>query len=260
MNTPKPAAILKDKLLKGHTVYGTLIQHAVVPAIVDFIPENSIDFVIVSAEHNALDIGDFMPLRYALAAKGIACLARTHSRNADDVAKACDSFDGVVIPYAEDVEMIKRLAAAAVFRPLKGVALERVIQEGKWPSEKTRHYVTEEKCADTLFIPMIESVRSVENLDAICAIPGVSALFIGPNDMTTNMGIPNEYDSPELIAVIQRIIETADRRHIPAGCWFGKPEQALRTIRQGARLVVYSNDSSMLKDAMSAAFTQLRKG
>jgi len=260
MNTPKPAAILNDKLLKGHTVYGTLVQHAVVPAIVDFIPEDTIDFVIVSAEHNALDIADFMPLRYALAAKGIACLARTHSRDADDVAKACDSFDGVVIPYAEDVEMIKRLAAAAVFRPLKGVALERVIKENKWPSDKTQRYVTEQKCADTMFIPMIESVRAVENLDAICAIPGISALFIGPNDMTTNMGIPNEYDSPDLIAMIQRIIDAADKRHIPAGCWFGKTEQALRTIRQGARFVVYSNDSSMLKDAMSAAFGQLRKG
>lgn len=74
------------------------------------------------------------------------------------------------------------------------------------------------------------------------------------------MGIPNEYDSPELIAMLQRIIEAADKRHIPAGCWFGKTDQALRTIRQGARLVVYSNDSSLLKDAMTAAFTQLRQG
>jgi 2-keto-3-deoxy-L-rhamnonate aldolase RhmA len=245
--------------MKGHMVYGTIIQHAVVPAIVDFIPDNTIDFVIVTAEHNALDIADFMPLRYALAAKGIATLARTHSRDADDVAKVCDTFDGVVIPYAEDVELIKRLAAAAVFRPLKGVALERVIKEGKWPSEKTQHYV-DQKCADTLFVPMIESVRAMENLDAICSIAGVSALWIGPNDMTTNIGIPNEYDSPELIEVIQRVIATAEKRHIPAGCWFGKPEQALRTIRQGARFVVYSNDSSMLKDAMTAAFTQLRKG
>lgn len=246
-------------MLKGHAVHGTLVQHAVVPAIVDFIPEGSVDFVIVTAEHNALDIADFLPLRYALAAKGIATLARTHSRDADDVAKVCDSFDGVVVPYAEDVELIKRLAAAAVYRPLKGEALERVIREGKWPSEKTREYVAE-KCADTLFVPMIESVRAVENLDAICAIPGVSALFVGPNDLTTNMGIPNEYDSPELIAMLQRIIDTADRRHIPAGCWFGKVEQQLRTIRQGARFVVYSNDSSMLKDAMTAAFTALRKG
>lgn len=259
MNTPKPAALLKDKLMKGQTVHGTLVQHAVVPAVVDFIPEGAIDFVIVTAEHNALDIADFLPLRYALAARGIACLARTHSREPDDVAKVCDSFDGVVVPYVEDVDECRRLAAAAVYRPLKGAALERVIREGRWPSEKTRDYVAG-KCADTLFVPMIESVRAVENLDAICSIPGVSALFVGPNDLTTNMGIPNEYDSPELIAMLKRIIDAADRRHIPAGCWFGKVEQQLRTIRQGARFVVYSNDSSMLKDAMEAAFARLRAG
>lgn len=259
MSTPKPAALLKDKLMKGLPVYGTLVQHAIVPAIVDFIPENSLDFVIVTAEHNALDIADFLPLRYALAAKGIACLARTHSREPDDVAKVCDSFDGVVVPYVEDVEHCKRLAAAAVYRPLKGEALERVIKEGRWPSEQTRDYI-EKKCAETLFVPMIESVRSIENLDAICAIPGVSALFVGPNDLTTNMGIPNEYDSPQLIAALQRIINAANKRHIAAGCWFGKPEQALRTIKQGARFIVYSNDSSMLKDAITAAFTRLRQG
>ena len=257
--SPKLAAQLKAKMMKGQTVFGTLIQHAVVPAIVDFIPDGSIDFVIVTAEHNALDIADFMPLRYALAAKGIACLARTHSRDADDVAKVCDTFDGVVIPYAEDVEQLKRLAAAAVYRPLKGVALERVITEGKWPSEKTRLYV-EQKCADTLFVPMIESVRSLENLDAICAIPGVSALFIGPNDMTTNMGIPNEYDHPDFIAVVQKVIAAGNKRGIPAGSWFGKTEQQLRALKQGARFICHSNDSSLLKDIMTTVFGTLRKG
>ncbi len=256
---PKPAAQLKAKMKQGQTVFGMLVQHAVVPAMVDFIPEGSIDFVVVTAEHNALDIADFLPLRYALNAKGIACLARTHSRDADDVAKVCDSFDGVVIPYAEDVEQLKRLAAAAVYRPLKGVALERAITEGKWPSEKTRAYI-EQKCADTLFVPMIESVRSLENLDAICAIPGVSALFIGPNDMTTNMGIPNEYDHPDFIAVVQKVIATGNKHGIPAGSWFGKTDQQLRTIKQGARFVCHSNDSSLLKDMMTTVFGALRKG
>jgi len=261
MPTPKPGRILKDKLQRGETVYGTLIQHAVTPSMVDLLPEGALDFVIVTAEHNALDIADFLPLRYALAAKGIACLARTHSRSSpDDVAKVCDSFDGAVVPYVEDVELCKRLAAAAIYRPLKGEALERVITEGKWPSDATRKYVTEEKCADTLFIPMIESVKGVENLDAICSIPGVDALFVGPNDLTTSMGIPNEYDHPELIAMLQRVIDAGDRRHIAAGCWFGEIDQALRTIRQGARLVVYSNDGSMLKDAIDASFTKLKQG
>ena len=259
MAQQKLGKILKDKLISGQTVYGTLIQHATNPALVDFLPDGALDFVIVTAEHNALDIADFLPLRYALANKGIACLARTHSRDPDDVSKVCDSFDGVVVPYVEDVEHAKRLAAAAVYRPLKGKALERVLKEGIWPSEKTRKYITEDRCADTVFIPMIESVLGVENVEAICSIAGVNALFIGPNDLTTNMGIPNEYDSPELTKMIQRVIDAADRCHVAAGCWFGKPEQALRTKRQGARLIVYSNDSSILKDAIGQAFGRLRK-
>src|SRR5215212_10430182 len=107
---------------------------------------------------------------------------------------------------------------------------------------------------------MIESVRAVKNLDAICAIPGVHAVFVGPNDLTTAMGIPNQYDHPDLVAALKKVIDTADRHHVAAGCWFGKTDQMLRTIRQGARLVVYSNESSMMKDAMAAAFGELRKG
>ena len=251
------ARILKDKLIRGETVYGTLIQHAVTPSIVEFFPDNALDFVIVTAEHNALDLADFLPLRYALNAKGIACLARTHSREPDDVAKVCDSFDGAVVPYVEDFEHAKRLAAAAVYRPLKGKALEQVLAGGAWPSDATKKYI-ENKCADTVFIPMIESVEGVRNLDQICSIPGVHAVFVGPNDITVNMGIPNQYDHPDLIATLQKIIDGANRHHVAAGCWFGTREQALRTQRQGARLVVYSNDSLIMKNAMADAFAELR--
>ena len=251
--------VLKDKLIKGDRVFGTFFQNAVVPAMVDFLPPGALDFVIVSAEHNALDIADFMPIRYALNAKGIACLARTHSRDPDDVAKVCDSFDGVVVPYVEDVAHAKALAAAAVYRPLKGRVLQRVIEKNEWPSPATREYVTGVRCADTVFIPMIESVPAVENLDAICSIPGVHAVFVGPNDLTTNMGIPNEYDHKDLIAMLKKVIDVADRHHVAAGCWFGKTDQALRTIRQGARFNVFSNDSVLLQGAMAEAFTELRK-
>ena len=88
----------------------------------------------------------------------------------------------------------------------------------------------------------------------------MNALFVGPNDLTVSMGIPNQYDHPDLIAMPKRIIDAGDRHHVAAGCWFAKPEQALRTIRQGARFVVFSNDGLMLQTAMAAAFTRLRQG
>jgi len=250
--------LLKEKLSRGETVFGTFLQHTVTPSIVDFIPPGTLDFVIVSAEHNALDIADFLPIRYALRAKGIACLARTHSREPDDVSKVCDSFDGVVVPYVENVEHAKRLAAAAVYRPLKGKALDQVLAGGAWPSEKTKQYV-QAKCRDTVFVPMIESVAAIDNLDALCAIPGVDALFVGPNDMTVNMGIPDEYDHQRLIDALKKIIDTGEGKHIAAGCWFGNIDQMLRTIRQGSRFVVFSNDGVLLRDALLGAFGRLRK-
>lgn len=251
--------ILKQKLAAGETVYGTLIAHLTDPAIVNVLPDGMLDFVIVTPEHTAYDIGDFLPLRHALAAKGIACLARTHSRDEADVAKVCDSYDGVVVPYVEDFEEAKRLAAAAIYRPLKGKRLDRVLATGEWPSQKTQDYVAE-KNADTVFVPMIESIPAVENLDGICSIPGVDALFVGPGDMTANMGIPKEYDHPDLIATIQKVIDTGNKHNIAAGSWFGTPEQALRTIQQGARFVVYGNDGLLLKQAMEGVFPKLQKG
>jgi 2-keto-3-deoxy-L-rhamnonate aldolase RhmA len=253
------AKLLKQKLVQGETVYGTLIQNTISPSLVNAIPAGTLDFVIVSDEHTAFDIGDFLAMKYAFAAKGIACLARTHSRSADDVAKVCDTYDGVVVPYVEDYEECKELAAAAVYRPLKGVALAKVLSEGTWPTKATQDYI-ENRCKDTIFIPMIESVRGVENLDKICSIPGVAAVFVGPNDMTVNMGIPNDYDHKDFIAILQRIIDTANAKHVAAGCWFGNEAQAVRTIRQGARLVVFSNDGLLFTNAISESFGKVRQG
>jgi len=251
--------ILKTKLKQGKTVYGTIFQHSVNPAMIDALPPNALDFVIVTSEHNALDLAEYLPLRHALAAKKITCLARIHSRDPADVSKVCDSYDGVVVPYVEDYEHAKALAAAAVYRPLKGERLDRVLREGKWPNEETRQFV-EKSNANTVFVPMIESVPAVENLDKICSVPGVDALFVGPGDLTVNMGIPKQYDHPELIAMIKKIIDIGARHHVAAGSWFGEREHVIRTIRQGARFVVYSSDTAMMTATMESAFREFRTG
>ncbi len=251
--------LLKEKLKAGKTVYGTMFANELDPAVVNWLPEGMLDFVIVTPEHTAHDIGDFLAVRHALESKGIACLARTHTRDESDIAKVCDSYDGVVVPYVEDVEEVKRLAAAAIYRPLKGKVLDRVLATGKWPSKKTQDYVAN-KNADTVFIPMIESVPAIENLDGICSIPGIDALFVGPGDMTANMGIPKEYDHPDLVANIQKVIDAGKKHGIAAGSWFGTTEQALRTIRQGARLVVYGNGGLLMQQAMESVFPKLKEG
>jgi 2-keto-3-deoxy-L-rhamnonate aldolase RhmA len=232
---------LKQKLASGGRAWGTFFQLTTNPAVVDVLPASGLDFVVCTAEHNALELADFLPVCYSLRAKGIACLARIHSRDTEDVAKVCDVFDGVVVPYVEDLDQARRLAAAAKYRPLKGEALERVLATGEWPSAATEAYCRD-RCKDTFFAAMIESARSVANLDAICSIDGIDAVFVGPNDMTVSLGIPEERDHPKFIETMQTIIDTAERHNIPAGCHFTKWEHTSRLLEQGARFIPYGSD------------------
>ena len=249
---------IKRTLASGGRVWGTFFQHATDPKIADLLPAQGLDFVIVNTEHNPLNLSDYQPMRYALASKGIACLVRVHSRDLQDIRRACDSFpDGVVVPYVEDVEELKRIAAAVKCRPLSGQAFERMISTGQWPSEEARTYC-QAKCADTLLCPMIESVEAMENLDELCSVPGIDAVFIGPNDMTCSMGIPEQHDDPRYIDVIQRLIDTAERHGIAAGCHCWAIPHAQRMIDQGARFIPFSTDGRFLQGAMTESLRTLR--
>ena len=249
---------LKVKLAKGEAVFGLFFQYMTNPAIVEMFPEPGPDFVIVNAEHNALDMGDFHGMQFALQSRGIACLVRIDNRDTEMVAKACDAYvDGVVIPYVEDAGQLRRLVAAAKYRPLKGPALERVITQGEWPSDKTKAYVTE-KCANVFFAAMIESVQALDNLDALCSVPGLDAVFVGPNDLTVSMGIPEARDNPLFIEAMQRIIDVAKKYGVAAGAHFSKMSHAQRMIRQGARFVPYSSDARFIQHGLVESLSALR--
>ena len=69
----------------------------------------------------------------------------------------------------------------------------------------------------------------------------------------------NTNDHPNLIAMIQRIIDVANRSHVAAGSWFGKREQMEHTIQQSSQFVVYSNDGALHRESLEQSFTQLRK-
>ena len=203
-------------------------------------------------------MGDFLGLSRALNSKGIACPMRIHTRDPEDVAKACDAvLDGVVLPYVEDVEQAKRLVAAAKYRPLKGVALERVITKGEWPSEKTRAYV-EAKCANTLCLLMIESVQGIKNLEAICSIKGVDAVFVGPNDLTVSMGIPEERDNDLFYEQLGRMIEIAERHGVAAGAHLSRVSHIKRLMALGGRFIPFSGDLPLFRDVMPEFFAEIR--
>jgi 4-hydroxy-2-oxoheptanedioate aldolase len=68
---------------------------------------------------------------------------------------------------------------------------------------------------ELLAIIQIESKDGLDNVDAIAAVPGVSALFIGPADLALSLGYPG--DAPEVEAAIQTILRAARARKLAVG-------------------------------------------
>ena len=63
----------------------------------------------------------------------------------------------------------------------------------------------------------VESRVAVEASEAIAAIDGVDVLFVGPADLSHDLGIPGEFDNPTFLAALDRVAAAAAARGKAAG-------------------------------------------
>lgn len=64
---------------------------------------------------------------------------------------------------------------------------------------------------------MIETLEALEIVDEIAAVDGVDSLLIGTNDLTAEMGIPGDYDNPQLTEAYERTIAACKKANV----WLG---------------------------------------
>ena len=57
-----------------------------------------------------------------------------------------------------------------------------------------------------MVIAQIETDEGLDNVEAIAAVPGVDALWLGHFDLTNFMGIPGQFQHPDYLAAVDRIV------------------------------------------------------
>ena len=91
---------------------------------------------------------------------------------------------------------MREVIAAAKWRPLKGEAVRNLVETGEHAATPPGH--TWNRGIGTAWPSIgIESVAAVENLSRILEVPGIDGIFVGPNDMSISLGLPDQYDRPE---------------------------------------------------------------
>ncbi len=249
---------LKKAFTEGTQVFGTMISSPS-PRWVSEITKVGVDFVFIDTEHMPIDRGTMAWMSQAYKAIGVAPVVRVSS---PDPYKACEAFDagavGVVFPYVETVEEVKKLVGAAKYRPLKGERLQNVLDAKEVLSDKEANYLKTFNNGN-LVILNIESKKAVDNLDALLSVEGVDAVLIGPHDLSINLGIPEEYDNPLFEEYVEKIINCCVKHKKGIGNHFSADmNKQIAWAKKGMNICMWNVDYIRFIQAMQQDFTKFR--
>ncbi len=251
-------AELKQTLKEGGRVFGTMITIGRSPRWVPVLSGVGLDYAVIDTEHNPrsrAELGDYLAM---FNTSGVVPIVRIPIPDSHYVTMAMDAgAQGILAPYCETVEQVREVVAAAKWRPLKGEAVDRVVESGEHVSDATRAYL-EERNRNSIAIIGIESVAAVNNLEAILDVPGIDGIFVGPNDMSISLGFPDQYDRPEYKQAVKRVIDTSEAKGIATLVHHQSPELSTYWIQQGARFVLHGTDRRALTEGFRSEFSKLR--
>src|SRR5688572_3276064 len=186
--------IIKN-LHEGRRVYSSAMV-STSPLWPNLVKAAGVDFVFVDTEHTPIDRNTLAWICQTYQALGLPPVVRIPSNDPFEACKALDAGAGGVIgPYVETAEQVRGLVGAVKLRPLKGRRLQEALRDRNTLEPELRDYL-EQRNGDKILIANIESVPAIENLDEICAVPGLDAVLIGPHDLSCSLGIPEQYEHP----------------------------------------------------------------
>ena len=251
-------AELKATLKSGGRVFGTMLSIGRSPRWVPVLTGVGLDYVIIDTEHNPRSRGELGDYLTMFNTTGVVPIVRIPIPDSHYVTMAMDAgAQGVLAPYCESADQAKEVVAAVKWRPLKGEAVERIMETGEHVSDATRAHL-EARNKDSIAIIGIESVAAINNLDKILEVPGIDGIFVGPNDMSISLGIPDQYDRKEYQDAVKGVIDKSEAKGIAVLVHHQSPELSAFWIGQGARFVLHGTDRRALTEGFKSDFGLLR--
>lgn len=212
------------------------------------------DFVWIDLEHGQLGPREAQVMAIAARAAGCSALVRLPRPDSELLPALLDAgFDGVVAPRVENAVSAALLADRLRYPPAgsRGVAPRRASSYGRvaepWSAMGRPACVVQ-----------IESARAVDNAAAIAGVEGVDALVVGCSDLSLDLGVPGQLDSPALLEAVRRVERAAAEEQVACGVAAPSATGALAAlVAGGSTLFVYSSDVRIYARAVDDAVAGL---
>ena len=243
----------REALEKGPAQLGVLVMYPAPGAVERIGPDW--DWMWIDGQHGELGYADILAMVRACDLVQKPAFVRVPWLDAGQIGLALDTGAcGVIVPCVGTVADARACVAAAKFPPLGGRSYG-----ARRPIDLGGRLYSDRANAETLLVAQIETPEGVENADAIAAVPGVDALFVGPDDLRLRRGLP--MNAPHTVESVRADLEAvigACKRHGKVGVMVGMDPEILKfSLALGYRMMVCGGDVPFLasgsKQAAAAA-------
>ena len=214
------------------------------------------DWLCIDTQHGLIDDAAMRVMVQAAAIRSTPVTVRVPWNEPASIMRALDAgADGVIVPMVNSADDARLAAAASKYPPLGvrswGPVRSAMAQPGFDPPTGNDQ---------TVCIVMIETVDAYDDLEAILDVPGVSGVFVGPNDLAISHAGTNADagSSAKDVEMIERIAHECDRRGLVAGISCTDGEDAKRWEQAGYTLLALQSDAALLGEGMTMLLASAR--
>ena len=205
------------------------------------------DWLLVDGEHAPNDMSSFISQLQALKDSSSAPVVRPPWSEPVIIKRLLDiGFYNFLMPWIETAEQA-RAAVAATRYPPQGM-------RGMGTGHRSNRYGYVADYFSTIndnisVMVQIESAKGVDNAEAIAAIDGIDALFIGPSDLSAAMGFMGQPNHPDVQAAMTRVLAAGNKHQKAVGILAPVEDDARRYLAQGMTFVAVGGDVGLLRTA-----------
>ncbi|MBE6713295.1 MAG: aldolase [Ruminococcaceae bacterium] len=181
------------------------------PRVAEIAAMAGFDCVWIDMEHVPNDMRSVEEIVRACKIYDVDVLTRVSRGSYSDLIRPLEADSaGIMVPHLMSLEDAKKIVYYTKFHPIGRRPIDGGNADGKFCAVSGADYIKQAN-EERFTVVQIEDPEPLEELEEICALPGIDMIFFGPADFSQGIGAPCSND-PRIDETRRRIAKCA-RKH-----------------------------------------------
>jgi 4-hydroxy-2-oxoheptanedioate aldolase len=249
---------VKAKLKAGQPSIGTWLSLASITAA-RFMARTGFDWLTVDIEHSLVDWETATHMFATIADSHCVALGRVPSNRHDHIKRVLDNgAHGIVVPMVNSRAEAEAAVAAALYPPVGNRSVGGSQHALNFDTSGPDYFAHANQ--EILVVLQCEHIKAVEDADSIFSVPGIDAIFVGPNDLAASMrskdGKPPSTDATA--QAMKHILAMCKKHKVAAGLHCTSADEVNQRLADGWQFLALGSELRLMLDGASTVLRSVQ--